>query len=47
MFTSLQNKSITYHEDFEYTKLEVFKTPATNEKNTKIVFWKQKEINLS
>lgn len=46
MFTILQNKSITYHEDFKYTKLQVFNTPATNGKNTKAVFWKQKEINL-
>lgn len=46
MFTGLQNKSVTNHEDFEYTKLEVFKTPATNGKNIEVVFWKQKEINL-
>lgn len=40
------NQIVTYHENFEYTKLQVFKTPTTNGKNTKAVFWKQKEINL-
>lgn len=39
-------KQISHYEDFEYTKLQVFKTQATNGKNTEIVFWKQKEINL-
>lgn len=46
MFTTLQNKSVTYYEDFEYTKLQVFKTLATNGKTTEVVFRKQKEINL-
>lgn len=31
-------KQISHYEDFEYTKLQVFKTQATNGKNTEIVF---------